>query len=346
MTGPTTAAAGRALRLLLVCGSTRPGSSNALALAALHDLDEPGVATDLFDGLRQLPAFVAYEDSLPGPVVDLLDRIAAADAVVFATPEYAGGLPGALKNLLDWTVGGGQLYGKPVAWIDVANPGRGGGARSQLRTVLGYVGARIVEHACVHVDVVRRDGAPQLEPSHSLTLRVAVAALRGAITESPVLPTVGTAEHREWPDHLVPGAVRWAWTSRHYERCVSFYRDLVGLPVLEQFTGSYGEDGTLFGLPGAGVHLEITRANPGPEAAPAHDGMRPGDQLVFYLPGPVALAAATRRLREAGLAPDDAPPAYWAANRAVIFRDPDGHGVVYAPWVYARDTEPAERAAG
>jgi catechol 2,3-dioxygenase-like lactoylglutathione lyase family enzyme len=92
-------------------------------------------------------------------------------------------------------------------------------------------------------------------------------------------------------------------------------------------------------------HGSLTRAHPGREAVPEPDGMPPGDQLVFYLPGPVALAAATRRLREAGLLPDDPPPAYWAANRAVIFRDPDGHGVVYAPWVYAQDSEPAELAA-
>ena len=55
-------------------------------------------------------------------------QLADADAVLFCTPEYAGTLPGSLKNLLDWTVGGGELYGKPVAWINVANPGRGDGA--------------------------------------------------------------------------------------------------------------------------------------------------------------------------------------------------------------------------
>lgn len=93
---------------------------------------------------------------------DRLARISRADAVVFATPEYAGGLPGSLKNLLDWTVGGGQLYDKLVAWVDVANPGRGGGARGQLRTVLGYVGARVVEAASVHVNLDRNGGSVTL----------------------------------------------------------------------------------------------------------------------------------------------------------------------------------------
>jgi chromate reductase len=137
------------MRVLLISGSTRPGSSNSLALRKLHALDHPGLATDLYPGLVDLPAFVPGNDPLLPPVIDLLSRIENADAVVFSTPEYAGGLPGSLKNLLDWTVGGGQLYGKPVAWLDVANPGRGQGARTQLRTVLGYVApASSKPHAC------------------------------------------------------------------------------------------------------------------------------------------------------------------------------------------------------
>ena len=81
--------------------------------------------TELYQGLSSLPVFVPDLAPVPLEVVDLLARISDADAVLFATPEYAGGLPGALKNLLDWTVGGGQLYDKLVAWLDVANPGRG-----------------------------------------------------------------------------------------------------------------------------------------------------------------------------------------------------------------------------
>jgi chromate reductase len=71
--------------------------------------------------------------------------------VLFCTPEYAGTLPGSFKNLLDWTVGGGQLYGKPVAWINVAAQG----AQDALASVLGYVGAVIVEAACRRIPVDR-----------------------------------------------------------------------------------------------------------------------------------------------------------------------------------------------
>jgi len=64
-------------------------------------------------------------------------------------------------DLLDWTVGGGQLYAKPVAWINVAAPSRGQGAKDDLAVVLGYVGAVIVESACRHVPVDRAAIGPR-----------------------------------------------------------------------------------------------------------------------------------------------------------------------------------------
>lgn len=88
---------------------------------------------------------------------ELLHDIRAADIVVICTPEYAGSLPGSFKNLLDWTVGGGELYGKPVAWVNAANPGRGDGAMAELEVVLGYVGAEIVESACARMTVDRSE---------------------------------------------------------------------------------------------------------------------------------------------------------------------------------------------
>ena len=169
------------MRVLLISGSTRPGSSNSLALRKLHALHHPGVATEIYTGLVDLPAFIPGDEPDKPAVIDLLHRIENADTVVFSTPEYAGGLPGSLKNLLDWTVGGGQLYGKPVAWLDVANPGRGQGARTQLQTVLGYVGARIVEAACVHVPL---DGSrTDITPAEETQLSAAQAALVAAVEE-------------------------------------------------------------------------------------------------------------------------------------------------------------------
>jgi NAD(P)H-dependent FMN reductase len=142
---------------LLVSGSTRSGSTNTAALITAAALAPPGVTAVLYQGLAGLPAFNPDDDGefLPEPVAELRREIATADAVLFCTPEYAGTLPGSLKNLLDWTVGGGQLHEKPVAWLNVAAANRGQGAQQTLASVLGYVGAVTVEAACRHIPVDR-----------------------------------------------------------------------------------------------------------------------------------------------------------------------------------------------
>jgi chromate reductase, NAD(P)H dehydrogenase (quinone) len=150
------------VQVLLVSGSTRSGSTNTAALATAAALAPGRVTAVTYDGLASLPAFNPDRDGdrVPPEVAQLRQEIAAAGAVLFSTPEYAGGLPGSLKNLLDWTVGGGELYGKPVAWLNVAAAGRGQGAQDALASVLGYVGAAIAETACRHIPVDRATVGP------------------------------------------------------------------------------------------------------------------------------------------------------------------------------------------
>ena len=145
------------MRVLLISGSTRSGSSNTAALATVAALTARSVTADRYDGLAALPAFNPDDDGdrLPETVAGLRGDIERSDAVLFCTPEYAGTLPGSLKNLLDWTVGGGEFDRKPAAWINVAAPGRGKGAEDSLMAVLGYVGADIVEAACRRIPVDR-----------------------------------------------------------------------------------------------------------------------------------------------------------------------------------------------
>lgn len=143
-------------------------------------------------------------------------------------------------------------------------------------------------------------------------------------------------ERSGWPAHLRPGAIRFAHASPNYDAAIAFYRDLVGLPVVGEFSGSFGEDGTIFGFPDTRVQLEVVRS---------HESGDPGtfDQLVLYLDDAAAVVAATETLRAAGHRPIAEPHAYWAANGAVIFRDPDGRDVVFAPWVFGRDLDPIDR---
>jgi catechol 2,3-dioxygenase-like lactoylglutathione lyase family enzyme len=132
---------------------------------------------------------------------------------------------------------------------------------------------------------------------------------------------------RRWPGHLPVGAVRFSRQSAHYEQTVQFYRDLVGLQVLESFAGSYGEDGTIFGIPDASVHVEIVRST---EPASPVDRI---DMLVFYLPDAAAQDRLVARMAAAGVEPASQHP-YWQANGGVTYRDPDGRDVVFVSWTY------------
>jgi GNAT superfamily N-acetyltransferase len=151
-------------------------------------------------------------------------------------------------------------------------------------------------------------------------------------------PEVGRGADR-WPVHLKPGALRWVRSSSHYDDTVVFYRDLVGLPIVDSFTGSFGEDGTIFGLPDTGTQMEIVRSND------AHHQPEQFDQVVFYLADSDAVRTATETMRDRGLQPDSALHPYWKANGAVMYVDPDGRGVVYAPWVYGRVPDPVDRSS-
>lgn len=149
------------MRILLISGSLRARSTNTAVLRTVRSIAPTNVELDLFDGVGGLPHFNPDDDvegAPPAPVAVLRSRIAAADAVLFSTPEYAGALPGSFKNLLEWTVGGTEISDKPVAWINVASvaaPTGGADAHDSLRKVLGYVSADIVEAACARLPVAR-----------------------------------------------------------------------------------------------------------------------------------------------------------------------------------------------
>jgi NAD(P)H-dependent FMN reductase len=167
-------------RVLLVSGSLRRSSTNTAVLRTAAAVAPDGVVTVLSDDLGALPAFNPDDDVIPLPpaVERLRTRIRRADAVLFSTPEYAGGLPGAFKNLLDWTIGDdqvGSIYEKPVAWINASVRGAVD-THESLRTVLGYAHADIVEPACVRVPV-----APALVGDDGL---VAAAPVRQAIADA------------------------------------------------------------------------------------------------------------------------------------------------------------------
>jgi NAD(P)H-dependent FMN reductase len=145
-------------QVLVISGSTRQGSTNTALCRTAVTLPIEGVTVVCGPHLATLPHFDPDDDRdpLPRAVAALRAAVAAADGVLFCTPEYAGTLPGSFKNLLDWLVGGTEINGTAVAWVNVArDPARGQGAHATLATVLGYVQARVVAEACRHVPVGR-----------------------------------------------------------------------------------------------------------------------------------------------------------------------------------------------
>jgi chromate reductase len=140
----------RSLRVLGISGSLRRDSHNTELLRAAATLLPSGVEFELYDGLKNIPPYDEDEDNATvAPVNHLKERIAAADVVLFATPEYNHSIPGHLKNALDWVsrpLADTPLRGKPVAVIG-ASTGMFGAvwAQAELRKVLAAIGARVLD---------------------------------------------------------------------------------------------------------------------------------------------------------------------------------------------------------
>ena len=112
-------------RVLCLSGSLRRVSSNTAALEAAQRLAPPTLELALYRGLGTLPLFNPDDDTdpLPSPVPALREAVGRADALLIACPEYAHGVPGAFKNLLDWLVGSLEFPGKPVLLLNTAARG-------------------------------------------------------------------------------------------------------------------------------------------------------------------------------------------------------------------------------
>jgi chromate reductase, NAD(P)H dehydrogenase (quinone) len=138
------------MKILAVSGSLRAASHNTQLLRAATEAAPEGVVVEVWEGIGDLPLYDQDLElhELPASVRRLREEWAAADAILFATPEYNGSIPGVLKNAVDWAsrpVGEGALRNKTVAVIG-ASTGQFGAmwAQADLRKVLGVAGARVV----------------------------------------------------------------------------------------------------------------------------------------------------------------------------------------------------------
>jgi chromate reductase, NAD(P)H dehydrogenase (quinone) len=124
------------IKILAISGSLRSSSSNTTILQAMRDLVPAELKLSIYEGIGELPHFNPELDGdrAPAPVQAWRDRLAEADAVIFCTPEYAHGVPGVLKNALDWIVSSGEFMHKPIAIIS-ASPAPDGGAKANASLV-------------------------------------------------------------------------------------------------------------------------------------------------------------------------------------------------------------------
>lgn len=135
------------MRVLAISGSLRRRSSNTALVNAALQLAPSGVEVSVYAGLEHLPPFNPDLDGdlPPAAVKDFRAALQRCDALLISSPEYAHGVPGVLKNALDWVVGSGELVDKPVALVNASS--RATHAWNSLVETLTVMSAHVVGEA-------------------------------------------------------------------------------------------------------------------------------------------------------------------------------------------------------
>jgi len=142
-------------KVMAIIGSLRAGSSNHSVIEHVRAASEGGLEIEIYDGLRRLPQFNPDldTDEPPSEVKVLRKTIRDADGILISTPEYVFGVPGSLKNAIDWTVSSADFLGKPVALITASSVGEK--AHESLLLTLRTVDALIDEDSAVLISHIK-----------------------------------------------------------------------------------------------------------------------------------------------------------------------------------------------
>jgi NAD(P)H-dependent FMN reductase len=172
-----------AIQILAISGSLRAVSSNTALLRAAAALAPAGVEIAVYGGLGDLPHFNPdLEEAQPAAVTELRALVRQADGLLISSPEYAHGVPGVMKNALDWLVGGEEFIHMPVALFNASAGGTY--AQASLLETLTAMSARIVTAASITVPLRGKD--PDVagivsHPEQSSAVRAALATFARAI---------------------------------------------------------------------------------------------------------------------------------------------------------------------
>lgn len=186
----------QAYSILAISGSLRTDSTNSAIVRAIAGMAPADVEITIYPGLGDLPHYNPEldTDTPPASVADLRARITLADGVLICTPEYAFGMPGSLKNMLDWLVSSGEFLGKLVVAIS-ASPLETGGASAheQLVKTLRVLTADVVMEGSMPFPFVRRliNGAGAVTNDEAAArLRAVLDALLNAVRSRAATGTV------------------------------------------------------------------------------------------------------------------------------------------------------------
>ncbi|GAB2593620.1 NADPH-dependent FMN reductase [Spirosoma areae] len=168
------------MNILAISGSLRAASTNTLLLHAAAKLAPANVAVTFYEGLDDLPHFSPERDkeNTSEPVHTLRALLQEADAVLICTPEYIHGMPGVLKNMLDWLASSGEFVDKPVGVLSSSPSDMGGSrAHASLSHTLRVLTAQLPEQASLIVPFIRT----RLAADGRVTDPVLIQELQGVI---------------------------------------------------------------------------------------------------------------------------------------------------------------------
>jgi len=178
------------MKLLAIPGSIRSGSYNLALLQAMSKLSPKNIDITVFDKIKSIPLFDPETDDkdIPESVDYLMSKIRESDGVIISTPEYAHGVPGVLKNALDWLVSSDVLVLKPVVVTSVSTSGLGGvRSHSPLVLILSAMNSNVVVEGSFNVPYAHNKFDDSLNLTDELTkkvINVSLAALEQAINNT------------------------------------------------------------------------------------------------------------------------------------------------------------------
>ncbi|NOY74064.1 MAG: NAD(P)H-dependent oxidoreductase [Gammaproteobacteria bacterium] len=142
------------MNLLAISGSVRKGSYNLAFLRAMKKLCSKDTSVTVYDQIKEIPIFDPDVDdnNVPDSIGSLISMMRKADGVIISTPEYAHGVPGALKNTLDWLVSSEALILKPMVVTSVSTSGLGGvRSHSALILILSAMNTNVVVEGSMNI---------------------------------------------------------------------------------------------------------------------------------------------------------------------------------------------------